>query len=86
MMVGGMVADNERADLFRASPFMDTTARMVEGTQYRLYFVRRSGCRCERRQGPPTPIDKPAYSRNSSSSTPTMENIIDPQLQNLPET
>jgi hypothetical protein len=29
MMVGGKVADNERADLFRVSPFMDTTAREV---------------------------------------------------------
>jgi hypothetical protein len=29
MMVGGRVAHNERADLFRASPFMDTTAREV---------------------------------------------------------
>jgi len=31
-MVCRVVAHNERADLFRASPFMDTTARMVEGT------------------------------------------------------
>jgi hypothetical protein len=29
MMVGGRVADKERADLFGASPFMDTTAREV---------------------------------------------------------
>jgi hypothetical protein len=42
MMVGGRVADNERADLFRASPFMDTTARMVEGTRYLIYLGQRS--------------------------------------------
>jgi hypothetical protein len=29
MIMGGGVADNERADLFRVSPFMDTTAREV---------------------------------------------------------
>ena len=29
MMVAGGVANNERADLFRVSPFMDTTAREV---------------------------------------------------------
>jgi hypothetical protein len=29
MMVGGGVAENDRADLFRAGPFMDTTAREV---------------------------------------------------------
>jgi hypothetical protein len=29
MTMGGGVADNERADLFRVSPFMDTTAREV---------------------------------------------------------
>ena len=28
-MVGGGVADNERADLFGVSPLMDTTAREV---------------------------------------------------------
>jgi len=27
--VGGRIADKERADLFGASPFMDTTAREV---------------------------------------------------------
>ena len=29
MMVGGGVTDKERADLFRVSPFLDTTAREV---------------------------------------------------------
>jgi hypothetical protein len=44
-MVGGRVADNKRADLFRTSPFMDTTAREVEGIHNLLYFVRQFRCR-----------------------------------------
>jgi hypothetical protein len=35
MMVGGGIADNERADLFRVSPFMDTAARKV-GARIRI--------------------------------------------------
>jgi hypothetical protein len=42
MMVGGRVAVHERADLARVSPSMDTTAREVEGTRYRLYLRRPS--------------------------------------------
>jgi hypothetical protein len=41
MTVCRVVAHNERADLFRAGPFTDTAARMVEGTHYLLYLGRR---------------------------------------------
>lgn len=44
MTVCRMVAHNERADLLRG-PFMDTTARMVEGTHNLLYFIPRFVCR-----------------------------------------
>jgi hypothetical protein len=38
MTVCRMVAHNERADLFRTSPFTDTVARMVEGTPCLMYL------------------------------------------------
>jgi hypothetical protein len=40
MTVCRVVAHNERADLFRASPFTDTAARMVESTRYLTYLGR----------------------------------------------
>jgi len=39
MTVCRVVTHNERADLFRAGPFTDTAARMVEGRYYWLYFA-----------------------------------------------
>jgi hypothetical protein len=45
MTVCRVVAHNERADLFRAGLFTDTTAREVEGIHNLLYFVRQFRCR-----------------------------------------